>query len=346
MRIRWRGFELPTRVHLEEDSKGRTDSGEWYGKFIAEPFERGYGITVGNSLRRVLLSSIEGAAPVSVHFENASHEFTAIPGVYEDVTNIVLNLKGLVVKVHGDGPETIRVRKTGQGEVRGSDFETNQNVEILNPEMLVATLVSDDAVFGAEVEIAKGRGYKTADELRREDQPLGVIPMDATFSPVRRTRWSTEDTRVGQMTNYDRLVLEVWTNGTVRPEEALVEAASILRKHLNPFVKYFEVGEELEREGPVEEAATGPMSEGDRQLADQLDQPVSVLDPSVRAANCLAAEGIRTLRDLVVREESEMLQVRNFGKTSLKEIKAKLADMDLSFGMDVPVREGEGEPAS
>ncbi len=332
MRIRWRGFELPSQVLLEDDTASET-----YGRFIAEPFERGYGITVGNSLRRVLLSSIEGAAPVSVKLEGASHEFTAIPGIYEDVTNVILNLKGLLVRLEGDGPETIRVSRSGAGEVRAKDFETSQNVEIINPDLLIATIVDEKGSFDAEVEIAKGRGYKTAEELAPEEQVLGVIPMDATFSPVRRTRWSTEDTRVGQMTNYDRLILEVWTNGAIRPEEALVEAASILRKHLTPFVKYFEVGEELEREGPAEETGEAiPTSAADRELIEKLREPVSTLDPSVRAANCLAAEGIKTLRDLVSHTESEMLQVRNFGKTSLKEIKGKLSELGLSFDMELP----------
>jgi DNA-directed RNA polymerase subunit alpha len=340
MRIRWRGFELPTRVVLEDESKSQT-----YGKFLAEPFERGYGITVGNSLRRVLLSSIEGVAPTQVRFDQVTHEFTAIEGVYEDVTNIVLNLKGLLVKIDGDGPETLKFSKKGNGALTGADLEVPPGVTIVNPEMKIATLVKDDAELSGEVIIAKGRGYKTTEELSGgSEQELGVIPMDATFSPVRRTRWSTEDTRVGQMTNYDRLILEVWTDGTVTPEEALVEAATILRKHLNPFVKYFEVGPELEREGPAEEAPEpSEMKVEDRELVGKLEQPVSILDPSVRAANCLAAEGIKTLWDLVVRAESDMLQVRNFGKTSLKEIKAKLSDMGLSFGMDVPPRERSEE---
>ncbi|MFH0910931.1 MAG: DNA-directed RNA polymerase subunit alpha [Planctomycetota bacterium] len=332
MRIRWRGFELPTSVLIEEATKSNT-----YAKFIAEPFERGYGITVGNSLRRLLLSSIEGAAPVSVQLEGASHEFSAIPGIYEDVTNIILNLKGLLVKLRGDGPERIRIQKTGERPVTAKDFEPNPNVEIINPDLLIATLVKKNVPFSLELVIAKGRGYKAAEELSQTGQPLGVIPMDATFSPVRRTRWSTEDTRVGQMTNYDRLILEVWTNGTVRPEEALVEAASILRKHLNPFVKYFDLGHELAREGLLEEAPeSARLTAEDRELMSRLAQPVSILDPSVRAANCLAAEGIKTLHDLVTRTESEMLQVRNFGKTSLKEIKAKLAELGLCFGMEIP----------
>ncbi|MHC4870387.1 MAG: DNA-directed RNA polymerase subunit alpha [Planctomycetota bacterium] len=338
MRIRWKGFELPTKVEFEEETKS-----ESYAKFIAEPFERGYGITVGNSLRRVLLSSIEGAAPVSVKFDQVTHEFTAIPGIYEDVTNIVLNIKGMLVRVNGDGPETIKVSKKGQGAVTAGDFEANHNVEILNPELVIATIADENTEFGAEVKIAKGRGYKSSEEIADAEQVLGVIPLDATFSPVRRTRWSTEDTRVGQKTNYDRLILEVWTNGSVSPEEALVEASSILRKHLNPFVKYFEIGRELEREGAPEEEveAAAEVPSEDKELIAKVSQPVSILDPSVRAANCLAAEGIKTLGDLVVRSESDMLQVRNFGKTSLKEIKAKIADMGLSFGMNVQLSNEE-----
>ncbi|MBN1257061.1 MAG: DNA-directed RNA polymerase subunit alpha [Planctomycetes bacterium] len=331
MRMRWRGFELPTRVEVEEETHSDT-----YGKFVAEPFERGYGITVGNSLRRVLLSSIEGVAPVSVLFEGATHEFTAIPGIYEDVTNIILNLKGLLMKMRGDGPEIIKIHKTGAGEVKGGDIETNQNIEIINPDHLIATIVDEKATFSAELTVARGRGYKTSEELINPEMPLGTIPMDAAFSPVRRTRWSTEDTRVGKMTNYDRLILEIWTNGTVKPEEALVEASTILRKHLVPFVKYFDIGEELEQETlPDQESAYTEMTTEDQELLAKLSEPVSVLDPSVRAANCLSAEGIKTLFDLVKNTESDMLQVRNFGKTSLKEIKAKLAEAGLSFGMEV-----------
>jgi DNA-directed RNA polymerase subunit alpha len=331
MRIRWRGFELPTKVELEESTKSDT-----YTKFLAEPFERGYGITVGNSLRRVLLSSIEGAAPVSVKFDSVTHEFTAIPGIYEDVTNIVLNIKSLLVKVNGDGPETIKITKKGEGPVTAADFETNQNVEIVNPDLVLCNLANDEVEFGAEVVVAKGRGYKLAEELMDKNQELGVIPLDATFSPVKRARWATEDTRVGQKTNYDRLLLEIWTNGTVTPEEALVEASSILRKHLNPFVKYFDLGKELERDAVVEEGSeTNDIPAEDKELMLKLSQPVSILDPSVRAANCLVAEGIRTIGDLVSRSESDMLQVRNFGKTSLKEVKVKIADMGLSFGMNV-----------
>ena len=333
MRMRWRGFELPTRVLVEESSK--TDT---YGKFVAEPFESGYGITVGNSLRRVLLSSIEGAAPISLKIEGATHEFTAIPGIYEDVINIALNIKGLEIKVKSDQQETLVLEKTAEGPVTAADFKSNPNVEIVNPKLHIATIVGKGKGLKLEVVVANGRGFKTADEIHGQNQVLGIIPLDATFSPVKRARWHVEDTRVGQTTNYDRLTLEIWTNGTVTPEQALVEASSILRKHLNPFVKYFEIGREFEREGlPMAEAGEsgGALTEEDKELIAKLQEPVSILEPSVRAANCLAAEGIRTIADLVSRQESEMLQVRNFGKTSLKEIKSKLHEMGLGFGVNV-----------
>lgn len=333
MRIRWKGFELPIRVILDPTTK--SDS---YGKFIIEPFERGYGITIGNALRRVLLSSIEGTSPVSLQIEGAQHEFTALPGIVEDVIYIALNVKGILTAFDGTGPEILKVEKKGRGVVKAGDFQAGPGVRILNPDHLIATIEGAETVFKATVEVRKGRGY-----IRSEDFPwkveegIGTILLDAAFSPVRRARWRVEDTRVGKMTNYDRLILEIWTNQTVSPEDALVEAATILRKHLNPFVKYYELGEELPSEmvAPaqpvVEEAATMELD-----WKEKLAQPVSTLDLSVRAANCLASENIRTLRDLVTRTEAEMLQIRNFGKTSLKELKMKLAELGLSFGMKIP----------
>ena len=329
MRIRWKGFELPTRVIL--DPQSQTDT---YGRFIVEPFERGYGITVGNSLRRVLLSSLEGAAPVSLQIDGASHEFDSISGIVEDVINIGLNVKGILVTFEGDGPTTLRVEKTGAGTVTAGDIICDPGVKIVNKDLVLATIEKDGVTFKAEIEVRKGRGYIRSEDFPwKTEESLGHILLDAAFSPVRRARWRVEETRVGKMTNYDRLTLEIWTNGTVSPEDALVEASTILRKHLNPFVKYYELGKELAREAPGEEEAEEQLDIMDRELVEKLDQPVSVLDPSVRAANCLAAEGIKTLRDLVSREESEMLQVRNFGKTSLKEIKMKLGEMGLMFGM-------------
>lgn len=330
MRIRWKGFELPTHVILEEST-----STPEYGKFIVEPFERGYGVTLGNSLRRILLSSLEGAAPVSLKIDGALHEFASISGVYEDVINIALNVKGILVTYDGTAPEILKIEKTGKGPVTAGDLRGCPSLKVINPDAVICTIVDEKTTFRAEIEMRKGRGF-----IRSEDFPwqindeVGVIPLDASFSPIRRTRWRVEETRVGKMTNYDKLILEIWTNGTVSPEDALIESAIILRKHLNPFVKFGELGTEVPREAPGAVSSMEVEAE-DNELAEKLDQPVSVLDPSVRAANCLAAEGIKTIRDLVSRHESDMLQVRNFGKTSLKEIKMKLAERGLSFGMDV-----------
>lgn len=330
MRIRWMGFELPTRVMLEEESK--TDT---FGRYVVEPFERGYGITIGNSLRRVLLSSLLGTAPTALRIDGADHEFAALPGVVEDVINIALNVKGLLVRFEGTDPEVLRVEKSEPGPVTGADLVGGPGVEVLNKDLVIATLEEVKKPFKMEVEFRKGRGYiRNEDFTWHRSDAIGEIPLDAAFSPVRRVRWRVEETRVGKRTNYDRLVLELWTNGVVGPEDALVEASTILRKHLNPFVKYYEIGSEVERDAPGDEVAEEATTI-DKELADKLAQPVSVLDPSVRAANCLSAEGIKTLGDLVRRAEAEMLQVRNFGKTSLKEIKIKLAEMGLSFGMKI-----------
>ncbi len=331
MRIRWKSFELPTRVVM--DTESATDT---YGKFTIEPFERGFGVTIGNSLRRVLLSSLEGVAPVSLRLDGALHEFAAIPGVVEDVIDIALNVKEMLVSYEGDSVETLRIEKTGPGPVRAGDFTPPVGVEIVNKDLHIATLEGANAVFKAEVEFRKGRGYVRSEDFPWKTQDLiGIIPLDASFSPVRRSRWRVVETRVSKVTDYDRLIIEIWTDGTIKPEQALIEAATILRKHLNPFVKYYELGSEatgvagvIEERPEVEKEGTDKSA-----LTEKLAQPVSVLEPSVRAANCLAAEGIKTIRDLVFRTEQDMLQVRNFGKTSLKEIKQKLMEQGLSFGM-------------
>lgn len=345
MRIRWKGFELPTDVVLEKDTLTQN-----YGKFVAEPFERGFGITVGNALRRVLLSSLEGVAPVSVRIDGASHEFSSIPGVVEDVIDIALNVKKMLVRFDGEGPEILKVEKHGAGPVRAGDFLGGPGVDVVNKDWVIATLeqpatpTGKEPHFKAEVEFRKGRGYIKADEFPwKLDDAVGVIPLDAGFSPVERARWKVEETRVGKMTDYDRLILEVWTKGIVRPEMALVEASAILRKHLNPFVKFNELGEEYSADAASADKkskSTAGKQEGtpaiDPVIQEMLLQPVSVLDPSVRATNCLSAEGIKTLGDLVERTEEEMLHVRNFGKNSLKEIKQRLHERGLSFGMFQP----------
>ena len=333
MRIRWKSFELPTRVVMDTDSA--TDT---YGKFTIEPFERGFGVTIGNSLRRVLLSSLEGVAPVSLKLDGAQHEFAAMPGIVEDVIDIALNVKEMLVSYEGDSPETLKIEKVGPGPITAGDFTAPIGVEIVNKDLHIATAEGANTVFKAEVEFRKGRGYvRTEDFTWKSQDVIGVIPLDASFSPVRRSRWRVVETRVSKVTDYDRLIIEIWTDGTIRPEQSLIEAATILRKHLNPFVKYYELGHEttsIAGGGEVDTKTDVDRDTSDNSaLAEKLAQPVSVLEPSVRAANCLAAEGIKTIRDLVSRQEQDMLQVRNFGKTSLKEIKQKLIEQGLSFGM-------------
>lgn len=333
MRIRWRGFELPTRVVAERDTL--TES---YGKFIAEPFERGFGHTIGNSLRRVLLSSLEGAAVTWAKIDGVSHEFTAIPGCREDVTEIVINLKQLLVRLEGDEEQTLIIEKEGEGPILAGDIQTTERVEIANPDLKICELTDGGVKLSLEIGVSRGRGYKTAEEFITEwgEKDLGVIAIDASFSPVRRVRYTTENARVGQRTDYDKLELEIWTDGTVRPEDALAEASMILRKHINPFVKYRELGREIPQAEAVRRELETPAESRARELKEKLTQPVSVLDPSVRAGNCLEAEGIKTLGDLVGRTEADMLKVRSFGKTSLREIKKKLGEMGLNFGMVVP----------
>ncbi|MFH0939172.1 MAG: DNA-directed RNA polymerase subunit alpha [Planctomycetota bacterium] len=345
MRIRWRGFELPTHIALEKETA--TDC---YGKFVAEPFERGYGVTVGNSLRRVLLSSLEGAAVSSVRVEvthkgedgkskttHVAHEFTAIPGLYEDVTDLVLNLKELRLKLHTDEPVVIKLERRNKGPVKAGDIICDERFEIINSDLLLCTL-TNDITLNLEITARKGRGYRTAEENITPEMAIGIIPCDSIYTPVRRVRYKVENTRVGQQTDFDKLLIEIWTDGTLSPEMALVEASTILRKHFNPFVKYFEMGRQMEEVASSEAPAQLESGEGvsSNELRDKLKQAISSLEPSVRAKNCLTAANIQILGDLVKRSEADMLKIRNFGKTSLKEIKKKLADIGMSFGMEVP----------
>jgi DNA-directed RNA polymerase subunit alpha len=332
MRIRWRNLELPTRVVA--DPATRTDT---YAKFTAEPFERGYGVTVGNGLRRVLLASIEGTAVTSVKIQGVKHEFSSIEGVKEDVTDVVLALKRLRVRFHDDDPKVLKIEKRGPGPVTGADVQTGPDCEVVTKDLVLCTLTTD-RTFEAEIEVRKGRGYVTQEENAREEHEIGVIPMDAVFSPVQRVRYRTENTRVGKMTNYDRLIVELWTDGTVTPEMALVEAGKIYRKHLNPFVQFFDLGKELPPEGlpsaAPRPAAAAPGGAAGDELRRKLEMPVASLDLSVRASNSLEAEGIRTVGDLVSRTEEEMANLKNFGRTSLKEVQKKLEPLGLAFGMD------------
>lgn len=326
MRIRWRGLELPSRVVCDESASTPT-----YGRFVIEPFERGFGTTVGNSLRRILLSSIEGACVSSVKIPGADHEFCALPGVLEDVTDIILNIKSLTLRLDSDEPKTMTVSRNTKGEVRAGDIQADAAVTIVNPDQLLATL-TDDVEFSIEMTVEKGRGYLASEERRAVEQEIGVIPIDAVFSPVTRVRYKTEETRVGQRVNYDRLVMEVWTKGTVGPEEALVEAAKILRKHLNPFVQYYDLGSDMVQERTLRQVVPEPTLDTD--LQDNLDMPVSELELSVRAGNCLESAKIKTVGELVRMTEPELLRVRSFGKTSLREVKRRLADLGLSLGLD------------
>ena len=329
MRIRWRNFELPSKVTPDQETLTPL-----YGRFIIEPFERGFGHTIGNGLRRVLLSSIEGTAVASVKIEGANHEFDSLEGVYEDVTDIILNLKRLRVQYEGQNQLTCRIKKSTKGPVTGADVICEGDAEVANPELHIATLTTDRALE-IEMVVKKGRGYIPAEENASELQPLGTIPVDSIFSPVHRVRYSIEATRVGKLTNYDRLVLEIWTDGTVTPELALVESAKIYRKHLNPFVLYSQSRDER----PVaEDPSTSEFNQRNRETAeleDVLGNPISSLELSVRARNCLDGANLQTLRDLVRLSETEVMGLKNLGKTSLTEIKNKLAEHGLSLGMSV-----------
>ncbi|MDR4508836.1 MAG: DNA-directed RNA polymerase subunit alpha [Candidatus Brocadiaceae bacterium] len=326
MRIRWKGLELPVRVEVEEETL--TDK---YGKFIASPFERGFGHSIGNTLRRVLLSSLEGSAVVSVRFDGVSHEFTYVKGVVEDVADIILNIKKLVVKLHSDQPKTIKIETTKKGKISANDIIVDNNVEILNGDLHIATL-SEDVNFRIEMEVKNGRGYVTAEENEPEEQEIGLIAVDSLYSPVRNVRYTTEETRVGRRTNYDRLIMEIWTTGVVSPEMALVEAAKITRKHLNPFVQYFEIGRELQQiEKTMGIESVSEVS--NEELDKSLNIPIAELDLSVRASNCLETANITKIRDLVEKTEEELLQLKNFGKTTMKEVKKKLTQLNLTIGM-------------
>lgn len=328
MRIRWRNFELPNRVTIEEDSRSET-----YGRFFAEPFERGFGTTVGNGLRRILLGSLEGTAVTHVKVAGVQHEFTALEGVVEDMTEVILNLKRLLVRLESDSRATLRVQTNKKGQVTAKQLRGPHYAEVINPDLVICQL-AEDRELDLEVTVKSGRGYHTAEENANEEDEIGIIPVDAIFSPVQRVRYRTENTRVGKMTNYDRLILEIWTDGTVTPEGALVEASKIFRKHLNPFIQYFEIGAELpetERKGEEELAFEREKDE----LCEKLDLPISELELSVRAANCMEIDAILTIGDLCSRTEDQLLGIRNFGKTSLHEIDKKLSARGLSLGMDI-----------
>ncbi|MCX5697729.1 MAG: DNA-directed RNA polymerase subunit alpha [Candidatus Omnitrophica bacterium] len=322
MGIKWRDFQLPKRLECDESTYTNT-----YGKFSAAPFERGYGVTLGNSLRRVLLSAIEGSAVTSVKLAGVQHEFSAIPGILEDVTEIVLNLKSLVLNSHSKIPKTISIKKDHKGVILAKDIEADDTVEIINPDLHIATLTKD-VKFHVELEVARGRGYCPAELNKKEETTSGVIPVDSLFSPVNKVNFNVENTRVGQRTDYDKLNIEIWTNGAITPKDALLYASNILQRHLDIFVNFGQLPEDAEEE-ELE------MSKEEVVLYEKLRLPISELELSVRSSNCLREANIKVIADLVKKTEDEMLSFKNFGKKSLTEIKELLAGMGLTLGMQV-----------
>ncbi|MBN2589114.1 MAG: DNA-directed RNA polymerase subunit alpha [Sedimentisphaerales bacterium] len=328
MRVTWRGLELPTRVE-----KDMGISSEKYGRFFIEPFERGFGITIGNSLRRILLSSLEGSSVTSINIKGVDHEFSSMKGVLEDVTDIVLNVKSLIVRLADLGPKTMSITANKAGVITAANIVADPSIEVVNKDLVLATL-TEDINFEMEMIVENGRGYVPASEriedTDRFEQEIGVIAIDALYSPVTRVRYTTENTRVGQKTNYDKLILEIWTNGTIMPEMALVEAAKILRKHVNPFVQYFEIGDQTAAASEIPEVETEEQAV-DEEFNQKMSMPIQELELSVRASNCLESAKIETVGELIKMSEPELLKIRSFGKTSLREIKRKLTDIGMSL---------------
>lgn len=315
-----KNFQMPRSVQIDQERLRDT-----YGLFTVQPLERGFGTTIGNSLRRVLLASIEGAAIKAIRIEGVQHEFSVIEGVVEDVAEIVLNLKEVCIRMHSDEEKILRITMQGPGNLKASDLSVDPSIEIMNPDQHIATLGKDSAI-DIEVTVGKGRGYVLAEENKTVEQPLGTIPMDSAYSPVRKVHYDVEKARVGQQIDYDKLTLEVWTNGIVRPDDAVSHAAKILKDHLELFISFEEEAEEEPEEVIDEEA---------QRLANLLKMPVEELELSVRSANCLKAADILVLEDLVRKSEAEMLKFRNFGRKSLNELTAILEGVGLSFGMDI-----------
>jgi len=315
-----RDFQIPMRVEVDKDAQSPT-----FGRFTTEAFERGFGTTIGNSLRRILLSSLTGAAVTTVKIEGVVHEFSTISGVTEDVTAIILNIKSLRLALHTDKPKTIRLKKKGPGEAKGSDILHDADVAILTPDLHIATL-DKDANLDIEMTVKHGRGYVPAERNKEEGLPIGVIAIDSVFSPIKRVNFHVENARVGRMTDYDKLTMEIWTDGTISPRDALSTAAGILREHLDIFIN-----PEERSEGKNEASS----EESQREVNKNLSRSVNELELSVRAANCLKNANIKTIADLVQKSEGEMLRTKNFGKKSLNEIKEILSEMGLSLGTKV-----------
>jgi DNA-directed RNA polymerase subunit alpha len=322
MGIKWRDFQFPKKLECDESTY--TDT---YGKFIAAPFERGYGVTLGNSLRRVLLSSIEGSAVSAVKILGVSHEFSTIPGILEDVPEIILNIKSLVINSHSKIPKTIYLKADKKGEVKAKDIEADETIEIINPELHIATLTKDTKL-SIEMEVSRGRGYMPAELNKKEDKVAGFIPVDSIFTPVKKINYFVENTRVGQRTDYDKLIFEIWTNGSISPKDALLYASNILQRHLDIFVNFGQLPEDIAEEEPE-------MTKEEAALYEKLRLPISELELSVRSSNCLREAGIKTIADLVRKSEEEMLNFKNFGKKSLTEIQELLMGMGVTLGMQI-----------
>ncbi len=323
----WKGFQKPKRLEIDMETLTSV-----YGKFYAQPFERGFGTTVGNALRRVLLSSIEGAAITAVKIEGVLHEFSSLPGVVEDVTDIILNLKQIPIKMHTTEEKILTLDVERKGKVTAADLQGDSNIEVLDPDAPIATL-SENGRLQMEMRVSTGRGYVSADKNFDDDMGIGYIPIDSVHSPVRRVNYHVEAARIGQATDYDRLVLEVWTNGTISPTDAVGLAATLLRDHLTIFVN-------ADHETAFEGVGEGELPEN---LAEYLNKSVDELELSVRSANCLKNAGIRSIRDLVQRTEKDMLETKNFGRKSLNEIKDILRPMGLSLGMELEPAEAKSE---
>jgi len=322
MGIKWRDFQLPKRLECEESSYTNT-----YGKFSAAPFERGYGVTLGNSLRRVLLSSIEGSAVTSIKISGAPHEFSTIPGLLEDIPELILNIKSIVLNSHSKIAKVITISAKSKGEIRAKDIETDDTIEIINPDLYIATLTKDTKL-NIEMEVSRGRGYITAELNKKEEKAVGVIPIDAVFTPIKKVNFFVENTRVGQRTDYDKLITEIFTNGAISPKDALLYASNILQRHMDIFVNFGQLPEELTEEEPE-------MTKEEAALYEKLRLPISELELSVRSSNCLREAGIKVIADLVKKTEDEMLSFKNFGKKSLTEIKELLMVMGLTLGMQI-----------
>ena len=317
--MKWKNLTMPKQLVPDPANN------DGYGKFVIEPLERGFGLTLGNALRRVLLSSLQGAAITAVRIDGVLHEFSTLPGVIEDVTEIILNLKQVRLKLHGDGPKKGTFEMRSKGEVRAGDIKVDPEVEILNPDLHIATL-NRDGDLRMEVEINGGRGYVSADLHSQTDRPIGVIPIDSLFSPVTKVNYNVEATRLGQRIDYDKLTIDVWTDRSILPSDAVAVAAKILRDHFNLFIHF---------EEPIEEEVEEEVDEEIMRVRRLLDKSVEELELSVRSSNCLRAAEIKTIGDLVQKSEPEMLKFRNFGRKSLKEIQDILGEMGLAFGMDV-----------